>query len=116
MHDASAQSYTVKKNICIYVAGAPLPWVTGTMDDKIGVLGILEAVEILLRQGFKPRRTLYIAFGHDEETDGDQGAAKIALLLKQRGIRLDFVLDEGGAITDGEFDLVCVRNVLVLYF
>jgi len=41
---------------------------------------------------------MYIALGHDEEVGGRQGNAKIAALLKRRGVRLRYVLDEGGAI------------------
>ena len=29
--------------------------------------GILEAMEFHLKRGFKPRRGVYLAFGHDEE-------------------------------------------------
>lgn len=76
-------------------------WGRGTMDDKVNVLGILEAAEYLLAKGFKPRRTLYFAFGHDEEIGGSHGAAMIAALLKQRHVDLDYVLDEGGNILDG---------------
>ena len=65
------------------------------MDDKVGVLGILEAVEQLIAGGFQPQRTIYLAFGHDEERGGEAGAAKIAKLLRSRAIELDFVLDEG---------------------
>ncbi|MEO7245635.1 MAG: M20/M25/M40 family metallo-hydrolase, partial [Rubrivivax sp.] len=61
----------------------------------------LEAVERLLADGFKPRRTVYLMFGHDEEIGGQQGAAQIAALLQQRGIKLDFVLDEGLLIISG---------------
>ena len=45
-------------------------------------MAILEAVEILLKQGFKPRQTVLLAFGHDEEIGGQAGAARIAALLK----------------------------------
>ncbi len=76
-------------------------WGRGAMDDKVTVLGILEAAEYLLAKGFKPRRTLYFAFGHDEEIGGSNGAAKIAALLKARNIDFDYVLDEGGNILDG---------------
>lgn len=76
-------------------------WGRGTLDDKGSVLAILEAVESLVRAGFKPRRTLYLAFGHDEELSGLRGAQQIAAQLKERGVRLDFVLDEGMVITDG---------------
>ena len=73
-------------------------WGRGSMDDKVSVLGALEAVEALLGQAFAPKRTVYLAFGHDEEVGGMQGAGKIAELLEQRGVRLDFTLDEGSVI------------------
>ena len=76
-------------------------WGRGSMDDKASVLGILEAVELLLDQGFEPERTVYLAFGHDEEISGHHGAARIAALLAQRDIRLASVLDEGLLVTHG---------------
>lgn len=76
-------------------------WGRGAMDVKSGVLGILEAVEILLEQGFQPRRTVYLAFGHDEEVGGSRGASEIAALLSSRGVELEYVLDEGGGIGKG---------------
>ncbi|HYU36067.1 MAG TPA: M20 family peptidase [Thermoanaerobaculia bacterium] len=76
-------------------------WGRGTMDDKAGVLGILEAVEHLLRQGFQPERTVLLAFGHDEEVSGVHGAKNIAALLRQRGVKPEFILDEGGVIAAG---------------
>lgn len=76
-------------------------WGRGTLDDKVSVLGMLEAAEKLIREGFVPHRTIYIAFGHDEEIGGQQGAVKIAGLLNARGIKLDYVLDEGLTITEG---------------
>ena len=60
-------------------------------------MGILEAAEMLLGRGFQPDRTVYLAFGHDEEVGGRHGAAAIAKLLEQRGVRPAFILDEGGA-------------------
>ena len=76
-------------------------WGRGAMDDKASLTGIFEAVEGLLAQGFEPRRTVYLAFGHDEEVGGDQGAARIAKLLAERGVHADFTLDEGMTIRDG---------------
>lgn len=75
-------------------------WGRGTLDDKIGVIGILEAVENLLKQDFKPDRDVYLMFGYDEEIGGDEGAKVIAHTLKERGITFDFVMDEGGAIVE----------------
>lgn len=76
-------------------------WGRGVMDDKMSVVGILEAVEGLLADNFKPRRTIYLAFGHDEESGGLKGAARIAQLLEARGVEPEFILDEGGMITKG---------------
>ncbi|MCC5926404.1 MAG: M20 family peptidase [Bacteroidetes bacterium] len=67
----------------------------GTMDVQCGVMGILEAVEWLLQKGYRPARTIYLGFGHDEEVDGIEGAMKIGALLQERGIELDYLLDEG---------------------
>ena len=76
-------------------------WGRGTLDDKAGVLAILEAVETLLASSFQPSQTIYLAFGHDEETGGSSGASQIAAILKSRGVALRYVLDEGSAITQG---------------
>ncbi|NYE09088.1 carboxypeptidase PM20D1 [Bacillus niacini] len=75
-------------------------WGRGTLDDKVGVIGILEAVEFLINDGFKPARDVYLMFGFDEEIGGDEGALKIVNTLKARGVTFDFVLDEGGAIVE----------------
>jgi len=76
-------------------------WGRGSMDDKASMLAILEAVEQLLEQGFQPERTVYLAFGHDEEVSGRNGAARIATLLAQRNVKLASVLDEGLLVTHG---------------
>ena len=76
-------------------------WGRGSLDDKSSVIGILEATELLLHQGFVPERTIYLAFGHDEEVGGKRGAQAISTLLNRRGVRLSFVLDEGGVIVEG---------------
>jgi carboxypeptidase PM20D1 len=88
-------------------------WGRGTMDDKASLLGILEAVERLLADGFQPQRTVYLAFGHDEEIGGQQGAAKIAALLSNRDVQLEFVLDEGSAITDGIIPVVAAPLAMI---
>jgi carboxypeptidase PM20D1 len=76
-------------------------WGRGAWDDKSNLIAQMEAVEMLLASGFKPKRTVYLAFGADEEVGGLRGARQIAALLAQRQVRLDFVLDEGLLITDG---------------
>ncbi len=76
-------------------------WGRGTLDNKSGVLATLEAVEALITDGFTPRRTIYLAFGHDEEVRGPAGAAKITELLQARGVRCEFTLDEGMFVLTG---------------
>jgi carboxypeptidase PM20D1 len=73
-------------------------WGRGSADDKINLIAIMEGAEKLLKDGFTPSRTVYLAFGHDEEIGG-RGARAIAALLKSRNIRADLVLDEGGIVT-----------------
>ena len=76
-------------------------WGRGAIDNKSAVVGTLEAVEMLLSGGFQPVRTVYLAYGHDEEVGGIGGAREIADLLNRRGVELEMVLDEGGVIGDG---------------
>lgn len=73
-------------------------WGRGAVDDKGAVIAILESVENLLRNGFVPKRSLYLCFGHDEEIGGTRGASKIAAWMKAQNIKAHFVLDEGGMI------------------
>ena len=69
-------------------------WGRGAMDIKEMLIGILEAAEYHLHLGKRFRRTIYIAFGEDEETCST-GARGISKLLESRGVELEFVLDEG---------------------
>ena len=70
----------------------------GTLDDKEGLMGLLEAAETLLAQGFSPRRSIVLAFGHDEETGGKQGAAIIAKRMRELDMHFEWMVDEGGMI------------------
>lgn len=73
-------------------------WGRGTQDVKVLLAAILESAEFLLGEGFAPRRTMYFAFGGDEEVGGTRGAARIAAHLSERGVRASFLLDEGGPV------------------
>jgi len=88
-------------------------WGRGTMDDKVNVVCALEAVELLLADGFQPRRTVMMAFGHDEELGGPEGAQVMAALLDDRGIELECVIDEGGFIIDGALPGVTAPAALI---
>jgi carboxypeptidase PM20D1 len=75
-------------------------WGRGTLDDKSMVYAAMEAVEALLAARHKPRRTVLLAFGHDEEIGGN-GAKVMAARMKERGQRPLLVLDEGAVVTEG---------------
>ncbi len=81
-------------------------WGRGTMDDKLSVITLLEAMEQLLSEGIQPHRSVYLAFGHDEEVGGQDGAEQIAAWFADQNVRFEFVLDEGGVITEGIIDSV----------
>lgn len=74
----------------------------GTLDDKINVIAALEAVEALLAEGYAPKKTIYLSFGHDEEIGGDQGAKLVAEHLKAQKANISFAIDEGGFIAGKE--------------
>jgi carboxypeptidase PM20D1 len=88
-------------------------WGRGTLDDKAEMISILEAVEKLLAENFQPVRTIYLAFGHDEEILGLKGAAVIASALKARGVNAEYVLDEGYAVTKGIVPMISKPVALI---
>lgn len=75
-------------------------WGRGAMDMKNHLIGVMESVEQLIADGYKPKRTVYLCLGHNEEVVAapDNGAKQIAAYLKEQGVHLEAVLDEGGAI------------------
>jgi len=88
-------------------------WGRGTLDDKSAMISILEAVEKLIAENYQPERTIYLAFGHDEEVGGLRGAQVIASKLKERGVTAEFVLDEGMAITLGMVPMISKPVALI---
>ncbi|MEO8124987.1 MAG: M20 family peptidase [Burkholderiales bacterium] len=76
-------------------------WGRGAWDDKGNLMSIMEAIEMLVSSGFQPRQTIYLSFGADEEVGGADGAQRVVKLFKERGVKLDFVIDEGMLIVKG---------------
>src|SRR6202012_5372513 len=72
-------------------------WGRGSIDDKGSLIALFEGLESLAKAGFKPRRTVIVVSGEDEETHGS-GARAAAALLQSRGIKAQFVVDEGLAV------------------
>jgi carboxypeptidase PM20D1 len=87
----------------------------GAMDDKGSLVGLMEALDALARDGFAPRRTILLQLGHDEEVSGSGAEAGIAL-LKSRRISPVMALDEGfmvvedNPVTGGTLGLIGVAE------
>jgi carboxypeptidase PM20D1 len=75
-------------------------WGRGAIDDKGSLVALFEAIESLAARGFTPGRTVILVSGHDEEAGG-RGAAAAAALLQSRGVRAEYVLDEGMLVVAG---------------
>jgi carboxypeptidase PM20D1 len=76
-------------------------WGRGTLDIKNQLIGIMDAAEALLQQGYRPERTILFGLGHDEETGGVNGCKILGQKLKEKGIHLAGIVDEGGGIMAG---------------
>ncbi len=87
-------------------------WGRGALDIKCQLIAIMESVETLLKGGYQPERTVYLAFGHDEEIGGT-GAKAIVEWLSDREIHPGVVLDEGGQIASGMLPGVDVPVAMV---
>ena len=72
-------------------------WGRGTVDTKASLCCIFGAIEELILEGYQPPMDVYIASSCTEEVSGD-GAPAIAKFLKEKGVKLDLILDEGGMI------------------
>ena len=72
-------------------------WGRGSVDTKCSHMAFMQAVEELLAEGFTPRRDVYLASSCTEEVGGP-GAGKIAGWLKEQGVKIFMLCDEGGAL------------------
>jgi len=70
-------------------------------------------MEFLLSNDWVPKRTVYFAFGHDEEVQGLEGAQEIGRLLESRNVKLEYILDEGSVIVT-DFMPSLVNNMTAL--
>lgn len=72
-------------------------WGRGTQDTKGSLFCFLTAVEELIESGYTPACDVYLASSCTEEFSGE-GGPLIAKYLKDSGVHLRLLLDEGGTI------------------
>lgn len=75
-------------------------WGRGALDMKNHLICLMESVETLLEEGYQPKRGVYLCFGHNEEVVAGKGngAHDLAMTLEKKGVHLDSIIDEGGAM------------------
>lgn len=74
-------------------------WGRGTVDTKASLFCELTAVEELIKEGYVPECDVYIASSCTEEISG-QGAPMTVQYLKEQGVKLAYLMDEGGMILE----------------
>ena len=85
----------------------------GTIDTKTPLFAQLQAAEELLAEGYEPEGiNLYIGSSNNEEVCGD-GMVLATEYFQQQGIRFYAVVDEGGAITQGQIPGVKCKSAVV---
>lgn len=75
----------------------------GALDMKGHLVAVFESVEQLLESNTPLLQDLYIMMGHNEETGSDEhdsGAEAMMMHLKNQGVHLHCVIDEGGDFLD----------------
>jgi carboxypeptidase PM20D1 len=98
---ASPAGWTYDPFIGMY--DPPYIWGRGTLDDKVGVLGILEAAERLLQENSdRPVRTIYFAFGATEEVGGSGAPSIVQEITAERKAELKRLLKK---VPEDERDL-----------
>jgi carboxypeptidase PM20D1 len=84
----------------------------GTLDDKGGLVAVLDAVETLLGEGFVPERDIWLFFGADQETAGESAQTAVRRLY-ELGVRPWLVVDEGGGVVTDAFPGLDRQTALV---
>ena len=85
----------------------------GTIDTKTPLFAELMAAEELISEGYDFEGiTLYIGSSNNEEVCGD-GMVLATKYFLENNVRFDTVLDEGGAITEGQIPGVKAKSAVV---
>lgn len=75
-------------------------WGRGSYDAKSWLVASLSAVESLVKAGWKPRRTVLLSYGYDEESSGPYGAKWLGRFLQERygPDSVAMIVDEGNGV------------------
>lgn len=74
-------------------------WGRGALNGKASTIAMLEALDDLIKEGYAPKRDVYMVFSSDKETGGEVGSLKIAQMFAKRDIGFEFVLTDGGRVS-----------------
>lgn len=85
----------------------------GSSDCKNVLIAIMESIDALIINGFKPQRSVIAAFGFDEEVSGFHGAKKISefLINKLGKDSVYAIIDEGPGVYYTPFSKLIVATV-----
>ena len=72
-------------------------WGRGSADTKCSLMAFLQAAEEMITAGYVPACDVYLGSSCTEEIGGS-GAPKLANWLKEQGVHLFMLCDEGGSI------------------
>ena len=85
----------------------------GTIDTKTPLFAELQAAEELLSEGYEFEGiNLYIGSSNNEEVCGD-GMVLVSEYFREQGIKFYALIDEGGAITEGQIPGVKCKSAVV---
>ncbi len=74
-------------------------WGRGAADTKCSLMALLQAAEEMIKESYVPQSDVYLASSCTEEIGGS-GAPKLAAWLKEHGVHLFMLCDEGGSIVE----------------
>ncbi len=77
-------------------------WGRGAVDTKITLNGAMFSANHLAKNGFVPENDIYFAFSGEEEINGPF-ASEVVDYFEENNVKLELVLDEGGAVVSNVF-------------